>query len=61
MKVIEILFTIPGTETKVTPEIEAPIIPKATIYQGEVLFALKKTPLVALRVVSLLMSKSTVK
>ena len=27
--------TIPGTETKVTPEREAPIIPKETIYQGE--------------------------
>ena len=25
----------PGTETKVTPEIEAPIIPKETIYQGD--------------------------
>lgn len=33
--VISIPRTIPGTETKVTPEIEAPIIPKETIYQGD--------------------------
>jgi hypothetical protein len=33
--VILILVTIPGTDTKVTPDIEAPIIPKATIYHGD--------------------------
>ena len=37
--------TQPGTEIKVTPESEAPIIPKATKYQGEALFALKKVEL----------------
>ena len=31
---------MPGTLTKVMPEMEAPTIPKATIYQGERLFAL---------------------
>jgi hypothetical protein len=33
--VIPILFTIPGTDTKVTPEIEAPTIPIATKYHGD--------------------------
>jgi hypothetical protein len=39
--------THPGTEIKVTPESEAPIIPKATKYQGDELFALKNVSLVA--------------
>lgn len=34
--------TQPGTDTKVTPEREAPIIPNATKYQGAELLALKK-------------------
>lgn len=37
----------PGTEIKVTPESEAPIIPKATRYHGDELLALKKVSLVA--------------
>jgi len=37
----------PGTEIKVTPESDAPIIPNATKYQGEALFALKKVVLFA--------------
>ena len=36
---------IPGTEIKVTPDSEAPIIPKATKYQGADLLALKKASL----------------
>ena len=47
-------LTIPGTETNVTPEIDAPIIPNATIYHGERLFAKKKVALVARRAVILL-------
>jgi len=39
--------TQPGTEIKVTPESDAPIIPNATKYQGEELFALKKVELFA--------------
>ena len=39
--------TQPGTEIKVTPDKEVPIIPKATKYQGEELFALKKVLLLA--------------
>ena len=39
--------TQPGTEMKVTPESEAPIMPKATKYHGEELFALKKVLLSA--------------
>ena len=35
----------PGTDIKVTPDSEAPIIPKATTYQGDCFFALKKTAL----------------
>ena len=33
--------TQPGTEIKVTPERDAPTIPKATKYHGELLFAVK--------------------
>ena len=33
--VICVFITIPGTDTKVTPDIEAPTIPNATIYQGD--------------------------
>ena len=38
-------ITIPGTETKVIPDKEAPIIPKATRYHGEFLSPLKKVSL----------------
>ena len=34
------LLTMPGTLTKVTPEMLAPIIPKATIYHGDFLLPL---------------------
>lgn len=34
--------TQPGTEIKVTPDKEAPIMPKATKYQGDCLFPVKK-------------------
>jgi hypothetical protein len=33
---------LPGTEIKVTPDNEAPIIPKATKYHGDCLLAVKK-------------------
>ena len=41
--------TIPGTETKVTPEIAAPIVAKATTYQGDLRLPEKKPALSALR------------
>ena len=37
--------TSPGTEMKVTPEMDVPIIPKAIRYQGELRFAVKKDAL----------------
>lgn len=37
--------TTPGIDKKVTPEREAPIIPKATTYHGDCLFPLKKASL----------------
>ena len=37
----------PGTEINVTPESDAPIMPKATKYQGEELLALKNVLLSA--------------
>lgn len=40
-------FTHPGTDINVTPESEAPIIPNATKYHGDELFALKKVLLLA--------------
>jgi len=40
--------THPGTDIKVTPDMEAPIIPKATTNQGEALLPIKKARLVAL-------------
>ena len=55
------LATIPGTLTKVTPEIEAPIMPKATIYQGDLLLARKNVSFVARLPVSLLMPNKTAK
>ena len=41
--------THPGTEIKVTPDREAPIIPMETMYQGDFLFPLKKASLSAFR------------
>jgi hypothetical protein len=38
---------VPGTETKVTPESEVPIIPKATKIQFELRFPMKNVSLVA--------------
>ena len=37
--------TSPGIEIKVTPDNEAPIIPKATTNQGDCLFPVKKVSL----------------
>lgn len=36
---------MPGTETKVTPEIEAPSMPKETTYQGDWFSPLKNAAL----------------
>lgn len=36
---MSVVRAIPGTLTNVIPDIEAPIMPKATIYQGERLSA----------------------
>jgi hypothetical protein len=41
------LPTSPGTEIKVTPDNAVPIIPKATRYHLEFLFAVKKVELSA--------------
>ena len=41
------ILTVPGTETKVTPESDVPIIPKATKTQDALLFALKNEALSA--------------
>lgn len=45
-------MTLPGTEIKVTPDKEAPIIPKATKYQGLCLSPVKKVSVLALREVT---------
>ena len=37
--------TIPGTETKLTPETEAPTMPNATMYHGDLRFPRKKVSL----------------
>jgi len=47
MYVMPVEPTHPGTEIKVTPEREAPIIPMDTMYQGDCLFPLKKVSLSA--------------
>ena len=54
-------ITIPGTDTNVTPEIEAPTMPKATIYHGDFLFPRKKVSLSAFLFVSLLNRKRAAK
>ena len=53
--------TMPGTLTKVTPEMLAPTMPKATMYQGERRSARKKASLESRRAVRLLMVNSTKK
>ena len=40
--VMSMLLTMPGTETKVTPDNEVPIIPMETIYHGELWLPMKK-------------------
>jgi hypothetical protein len=47
---------MPGTLTNVTPEMEAPTMPKATIYHGDWRFPLKKVSLSDFLAVSLLKS-----
>jgi len=42
---------MPGIDTKVTPDREVPIIPKATTYHGEERFARKKVSESVLRLV----------
>lgn len=41
--------TIPGTETKVTPDMAEPIIAKATTYHGDLRFPVKNPWLSVLR------------
>lgn len=53
--------TQPGTDIKVTPERDAPIIPNATKYQGEELFALKNVELFAFLPVKYEIKNKTVK
>ena len=53
--------TSPGIEIKVTPDNEAPIMPYATIYQGDFLLPIKKVSLVDfLEVTQLTMNNSRV-
>ena len=51
--------TMPGTDTKVTPEMEAPIMPHATRYHGLRRSPRKNASLVDRRAVSRLSSIST--
>ena len=53
--------TMPGTETKVTPEMEAPTMPNATMYQGERRLARKNVSLLEPRVVSRLKASNSPK
>ena len=52
---------MPGTETNVTPEMLAPIMPKATIYHGERCSPEKKALLPDWRDVRRLMDISTMR
>ena len=56
-----ITFTMPGTDTKVTPEMEAPTMPKATMYHGDRLSARKNVAFVARREVNRLTSSRRLK
>ena len=47
--VMSIVITIPGTDTNVMPDMEAPTIPNATIYQGDFLLPRKNVSLLVLR------------
>ena len=51
---MSMLITIPGTDTKETPEMEAPTMPNATIYHGDCRLPRKKVSLEERRAVSLL-------
>jgi hypothetical protein len=54
-------LTVPGTETKVTPESDVPIIPNATNIQDALLFALKNEALSAFLEVITATTKSAMK
>lgn len=56
-----LVTTQPGTEIKVTPESEAPIMPNATMNQGDLRFPIKKLLLSAFRDVSKLIPNKTKK
>ena len=53
--------TVPGTDTKVTPEREVPIMPKATSIQLELLLPMKKDSLLELREVNQATASSSTK
>ena len=42
---MSMVCTMPGTDTKVTPDREAPIMPNDTMYQGDSRFPRKKASL----------------
>ena len=52
------MSTMPGTETKVMPEMDAPTMPKATMGHGLFLLPRKNAALPAWRDVRRLMAKS---
>ena len=52
---------MPGTDTKLTPDIDAPIMPNATIYQGDLRSARKNASLLLLRAVRRLTAHNTEK
>jgi hypothetical protein len=56
-----LVATQPGTEINVTPDKEAPIIPKATTNQGDCLLPIKKLLLSALREVYQLINRRIIK
>ena len=53
------LSTMPGTETKVMPEMDAPTMPKATMSHGLFLLPRKNASLPAWRDVTRLMARIT--
>ena len=59
--VICVCITIPGTLTNVTPDIEAPIMPNATMYHGDCLRPRKKVSLSDCRDVKRLSSRRRAK
>ena len=58
---MSILVTMPGTDTNVTPDIEAPTMPKATMYHGDLRLPRKKVSLSELLLVRRLKIYSAVK